>query len=202
MSKANGFSTCFAGREALLRGALRTLAGMTILALAGMARAATLDGTLITNVATATYGSVGSLTSPGTNPPYEISYAATQTVLVATPNIQLQKTSQPSIECSGGTITFCIWAVNNSSLTSAFDVVLQDRYPPLVAYVPGMTMWAGLTAGAIVNTNWGNGPGQHFAGEPPAGMDASLAAGYYLRWGISVIGPNKSALVCYKGQLL
>jgi hypothetical protein len=176
------------------------LMGGVFMVLSSRAMATTADGTLITNVATGTYGSVGTLGFFGAD--YAISYGATVTVLVATPSIALLKTSQPSIECSGGTITFCIWAVNTSTLTSAFNVYVQDRYPPLVGYVVGQQTWAAGTAGATIFTNWGNGPGQRFPGEPPAGMDASLAAGYYLRWAISMIGPGKSALMCYKAQLL
>jgi hypothetical protein len=171
---------------------------------ASRARAlATSDGTLITNVATATFGSMATLPTVGWGGVnFEVSYAATQTVLVATPTIALQKTSQPSIECSGGTITFCIWAVNLSTQTSAFNVYVQDRYPPLVGYVVGQQTWALGTVGGTIFTNWGNGPAQRFPGEPPAGMDAASAAGYYLRWTINTIGPGKSALMCYKAALL
>jgi len=189
----------------LLRGAraLRVaLAVVGVVAMVNTARATTSDGTLITNVATATFGSVGSLTAPWANAWYEISYAATQTVLVATPNVQLQKTSQPSIECSGGTITFCIWAVNTSSLTSAFNVYLQDKYPPLVSYVVGQTMWPGLTAGSAIWNNWCTTTPTltRNPGEPPAGLDAVNGA-YYLRWQITMLGPGKSALICYRAML-
>jgi len=201
MNIQDGPSTCPVVELRSLRGVVVAFAA-AVCGLATIANATTTDGTLITNVATATYGSVGSLTAPGANPWYEISYAATQTVLVATPNVQLQKTSQPSIECSGGTITFCIWAVNTSSLTSAFNVYLQDKYPPLVSYVVGQTLWPGLTAGSAIWNNWGTTTPTltRNPGEPPAGLD-SVNGAYYLRWQITILGPGKSALICYKAML-
>lgn len=164
---------------------------------AGTAMATTSDGTLITNVACSTYGSVGGCD-------FAVSYCATQTVLVATPSIQLQKTASPSIECSGGTVTFCIWAVNTSAMTSAFNVGLVDRLPDQMGYVNGgQTSWNGLTAGNTFFNDWGGEPFPYTRnpGEPPNGVTSSGSL-YYLRFVFGLIGPGKSALVCYKAQIL
>lgn len=179
---------------------------LAVFAMANPAKATTADGTLITNVATATYGSwaMGSPYPPLVGP-YEVSYGVTQTVLVATPTIALQKTAAPSIECSGGTVTFCIWAVNTSTLTSAFNVVLQDRLPDYVAYLTGQTQWPGGTAGGAINGGWGSGSfpiTYNWGGAEPVNGAVQSGGSYYLRWVVNMIGPNKSTLVCYRVQIL
>lgn len=172
--------------------------------LAGTASATTADGTLITNVACATFGTVATAGWPGSGQTLEVSYCATQTVLVATPSIALQKTASPSIECSGGTVTFCIWAVNTSAMTSAFNVGLVDRLPDQMGYVNGgQTSWNGLTVGNTFFNDWGGEPFPYTRnpGEPPNGVTSSGSL-YYLRFVFGLIGPGKSALVCYKAQIL
>ena len=189
-----------------LRGALRVVACALLgLLAAGRAHATTADGTLITNVACATFGTVATAGWPGSGQTLEVSYCATQVVLVATPSIALQKTAAPSIECSGGTITFCIWAVNTSSMTSAFDVVLQDRLPDYVAYLTGQNQWATGTAGGTITGGWGSGsfPITYFwGGAEPPNLSVQSGGTYYLRWVVNMIGPLKSAMVCYKVQIL
>ena len=168
------------------------------------ASATTADGTLITNVACATFGTVATAGWPGSGQTLEVSYCATQTVLVATPSIALQKTASPSIECSGGTVTFCIWAVNTSSLTSAFDVVLVDRLPDNVAYLTGQTLWGTGTAGGTIVNGYGAGGAlpTYTWGVEPANGGVQSGSLYYLRWVVNMIGPLKSAMVCYRVQIL
>ena len=189
-----------------LRSAARSLSvACAVLAIAHTAQATTADGTLITNVACATFGTVATAGWPGSGQTLEVSYCATQTVLVATPSIALQKTAAPSIECSGGTITFCIWAVNTSSLTSAFDVVLVDRLPDNVAYLTGQNQWATGTAGGTITYGYGAGgalPTYTWGNTEPANGGVQSGSLYYLRWVVNMIGPLKSAMVCYKVQIL
>jgi len=156
------------------------------------------DGTLITNVACATYGTVGGPMS------CELSatYCVTATVLVANPNIQVSKTASPTADCSGATVTFCIWVSNVSAMCSAFNVEVEDRISTSIAYVVGQANWVLGTAGATLTLGYGNtfGAGTYYwnVGEPVAGQTAT----YAVRWIVSMIGPGKSAMLCWKGQIL
>ena len=109
-------------------------------------------------------------------------------------------------------MTFCIWVVNTSPYTSAFNVVLRDvLYNELLAYVSGQSIWAGSTSGASICVgrgrdnagtevfDWTCGGASPCACEPPDGQTYP----YYLRWAINVIGPaGKSALICFKMRIL
>lgn len=160
------------------------------------ANAATAEGALITNIACATFMATDQTS-------FAASYCSTAVVFIVAPSVQVNKRANPSIECSGGTVTFCMYAYNNSNWTSAFNVTLNDRMPDGVSYIPGQNMWAGGTAGATVTQGWGGVvlPNMFWGSEPAIG---SISAGtyYYLRWVINVIGPRQSAMVCYRVQLL
>src|SRR5688500_17248493 len=67
----------------------------------GSAAAATADGTLITNVACATFSA-----NPAGTAGYAVSYCATATVLIRNPCIALQKIANPTVQASGGDVTF------------------------------------------------------------------------------------------------
>ena len=124
---------------------------------------------------------------------------------VASPNIQLVKTAAPSIECSGGTVTFCLWAVNMSSMTSAFNISLHDRLPDGMSYVPSQPNgWVAGTAGATFQYGFAKESFPQFLvwGSEPLLGDVSAGGQYYLRYVISMIGPGKSAVVCYKARIL
>ena len=156
--------------------------------------AGTAEGTLITNVACATYGAV----QP--NCDFVVSYCVTASVLVANPLIAANKSSNPTIECSGGTITFCIYVRNNSAYTSAFNILVSDILPQNISYINGgQANWAGGTAGAAITIGSGS-----FIPFTTAWVEAPAAqtSNYYLRWNISIMGPGKSALVCWKGNIL
>lgn len=174
------------------------VAGLVLALSPGVSRAATAEGTLITNVACETYAAVDGYQ-------FTASYCVTATVLVANPSVQCNKNATPSIECSGGTITFCIYAFNSSAFTSAFNVTLRDRMPDNMSYVTGQTLWPGNTAGATITQGWGSepfpGPIFIWGSEPPAGV-VSGSGYYYLRWVINMLGPRQSALICYKTRIL
>jgi len=178
--------------------------GMLVLGMAaGRASAATVDGTLITNVACMTYGSVTADCN------FTASYCATATVLVVNPNIQINKVGTPSIECSGSTVTFCIWVANVSAYTSAFNVHVIDIIPGssgVMSYVQsaGAGNWIAGTAGAALTMGYGSQPPwngfftQYWSAECPAGQTGP----YGIRWVISLIGPGKSAMLCWKASIL
>jgi len=177
-------------------------AGIMILLLlgAGSVRAATADGTLITNVACMTYGSIMS------NCNFTATYCVTATVLVVNPNIQINKSASPSIECSGSTVTFCIWVANASAYTSAFNVHVIDIIPGssgVMAYQQGQNNWITGTAGATVTLGYGMQPPwnaflNRYWAECPQGQSGP----YGIRWIVSLIGPGKSALLCWKASIL
>ena len=174
---------------------------MIMMLMARVAGAATADGTLITNVACMTYGSV----TVDCN--FTASYCVTATVLVVNPNIQINKSASPSIECSGSTVTFCIWVANASAYTSAFNVHVIDIIPGssgVMSYVQGQLNWVTGTAGGAVTLGYGSQPPwngflyQQWGVECPAGQTGP----YGIRWVVSLIGPGKSALLCWKASIL
>jgi len=182
---------------------------LTGLMSAGRVMAATSEGALLTNVATATFWSLqGTAHVPEWN--------GTAYVLVVSPSVQVRKTAVPWIECPGATITFCIYAVNESAYTSAFNVILNDRLPDLFAYIAGQDRWAGNTAGATIIPGYrGPGafdvycwPGVIHASCPDAApslgepLDGQIGPNYNVRWAIDVIGPGQSAMVCFKARIL
>jgi len=193
-------SACYAS------GASSALIGLLMVGLSGRGLGATAEGTLITNVASATYASAQAAA-------YGVSFATTAFVMVVNPAIAVQKTSAPTVACSGSTVTFCIWATNTSAMTSAFNVVVSDRMPDVFGYVlGGQSLWATGTAGATVTPGFSNvqgipqiycwpttvNPMCNASGEPLNGQGGP----YYIRWAISVIGPGKSAMACFKAYVL
>lgn len=186
---------------------MRGLVAGLVLAVAGSrAWGATAEGTLLTNVACATYGS-------GAGAGYAVSFCTTATVLVVNPSVGVQKTASPTVACSGSTVTFCIWATNTSAMTSAFNVTVSDRMPDVFGYVlGGQSTWVAGTAGAAVTPGFSNAVGLpqiycwpttvnpmcNASGEPLNGQGGP----YYIRWAITVIGPGKSAMACFKAVVL
>ncbi len=161
----------------------------------GGAWGSTADGTLITNVACATYGTAADTCN------LSATYCVTLTVLVTNPNVQINKSASPTVDCSGATVTFCIWVANTSIWTSAFQVMVEDRIPTSIAYVTGVVSWVTGTTGATLTQGYGNTgatPTYYWSGEPGAGQTAT----YAVRWIVSMIGPGKSAMMCWKGQIL
>lgn len=173
--------------------------GVALLAV-GAARGTTTSGTLITNMASSTYFQSQYFNTPL----YSVSYSPSAYVLVAGPDVQLQKVGTPTIACSGGTVTFCVWAANVSAYTSAFNVILEDKFPVGFSYINGQTLWpaasitkgymttAGVCPPSCVDT-WGV--------EPPTGQTA-IGGGLWLKWVVNELGPSKSAMMCFRMTLL
>lgn len=168
---------------------------------AGEALGMTADGALLTNLATGTYGSID-------NTGYAVSYGATALVLVVSPSISVRKTSNVTAMCSGETVTFCIWAVNNSALGSAFNVHVWDSVIPEGAYIQGQTTWAGGSGGTITTGYYhknGITTKNSWTMEPDAGTYTVAPATnnpFFLKWKVSLLGPAKSAMFCFKMVLL
>lgn len=183
------------------RAALAVLSLLT----AGPALATTSDGTLITNIACATFRDNGGAGK-------EISYCATSFVLVASPAVIMSKVASPTLMTSGGIVTFCISFSNTSAYASAFSLVITDRIPDNMHYYQPIAPRADTGSG-----NWGiegswssngaaaytdakdylgppNGPGPWVTTDWPA---TATSAGYYLRWTVEGLGPHESGYICY-----
>jgi len=128
-------------------------------------------------------------------------------VLVARPTIQLRKWAAPTVACSGQTVEFCIQAVNESLFTSAFNIVLTDRinmpFGSGYAYVglsltswfsdPVTTVSPGMRSGLF--------PFIYTAGEPPDNQGGDSTP-WELIWGLNMLGPGQSAIICYSVRIL
>lgn len=190
---------------------MRGLVVAAAVLVAGRGMGATPEGTLLTNVASATFWSV-----QGTY--YTPTFNVTATVLVVGPSVQIRKVGTPGMECPGATVTFCLWVMNASYYTSAFNVVLNDELPDLLAYLRGQTRWAGNTPGAVVTPGyrmpggftpycWPGIPAGFCDDEAPANSsgepkDGQVGPGLRVRWQINLLGPRQSAMICYKARIL
>lgn len=168
------------------------LFGSLSLAAAGRVSAMSADGALVTNVVTATYNGMGYVVGqPGST--YAVSYYASAYVLVSCPVIYVQKVATPTVQVTGGTVTFQLWVVNNSLGASAFNVSLVDALPVGMGYVaPSFSGW---DPSGTWYRSWGSAPGGPWTAnaEPPNGQLAPA----YLEWTANIVGPGKSALVTY-----
>ncbi len=156
-------------------------------------RAATVDGTIITNIACATYmGFAGGLG-------FKVSYCATQTVLVANPCINLYKSSNPTQQSAGGTVTFTLYVVNCSCTVSAWNVTVTDRLPDNMSYnnPPAPAFWNGGSGGTW-SPFMSSDNVTYAAGSPPAGQ----VTPYYLRFVLDRLGPCKSAMAQFTANIL
>jgi len=158
----------------------------------GEALAATADGTLITNVACATY-----MSASGQG--FTVSYCATQTVYVSSPCIALQKLANPTTQSSGGTVTFTIWTVNCSCTNSAFQINVTDRLPDNMTYSSNYTNWPGGPGTWTRFASSDNGAAMAWQLNGPANAQG---APYYLRYVLDLIGPCKSAFVQFTANVL
>ena len=167
---------------------------LTGLAAGGPALAATVDGTLITNIACATFQGFAGPQS------FSVSYCATRTVLVQNPCINLVKTSNPTQQSSGGTVTFTLYVVNCSCVVSAWNVQITDRLPDNVSWSDNWANWNGGSGGTWTpytssdNVTYG-------AGQPTIGQ-TSVGSPYYLRFVLDRLGPCKSAMAQFTANIL
>ena len=173
------------------------LAAFVLLAMGpGRTEAATADGTLITNVACATFSSAQTAGQG-----YAVSYCATATVLIQNPCVQLQKVANPTVQASGGSVTFTLWVVNCSATSSAWNVTVTDKMPDNTAYAGGTFLsWPGLSSGfswlpsySTNNTTWSGTPLQ-----PADGTVVPL----YLRYVLEALGPSRSAFARFSVEIL
>lgn len=173
---------------------LATIGCLSLVAGGRSASAATTDGTLITNVACGTF-----LSASGVG--FAISYCCTANVLVANPCVALQKRATPTVQSSGGVVTFELIISNCSTSSSSFNIMVTDRLPDNMAFFAGAGTggWysgAGLPAqsahksGDNVNwtANWPLAPGNL----PPL----------YLRWTFQFLPPGASAGVTFQATVL
>lgn len=168
------------------------VAGVSLLGVGREACAATADGTLITNVASATFNTA-SLS------PYAVSYNATATVIIQNPCVTLIKTPDVTIQAAGGKVTYTLWVVNCSPVTSAFNITVTDKLPDNVAYDGPQGQWNGLGGGIWQRTSSSTGgSGTYGTGLPPAGQ----VTPYYLRFAIGALGPLQSAFIAYSVAIL
>ena len=152
--------------------------------------AATADGTLITNVATATF-------STPTGGPFAVTFGATATVIVLSPCVALQKVADTTVQAAGGTVTYTLWVVNCSAAMSAFNILVTDKLPDNMAYdAPRGTFGNGGAWSSFESAT--GGPTTYVAGTPPAGQ----VTPYYLRFLLDILGPSKSAYVKYSAVIL
>ena len=175
-------------------------ATMGLLVLVGAApgaQAATTDGTLITNVACGSFQSSSGMQ-------FWVSYCATATVIVSNPCVSLVKRATPTVQSSGGTVTFELLAINCSCSNSSFNIIITDRLPDNMAYVGATTpfyTWYG--AGGVPNPTWYQGGSLAYAG--PYGPNlpgVGQPAPYYLRFSLDFIGPCRSAGVAFIATVL
>jgi len=165
---------------------LALIIGLAVCPSAG--RAATAYGTLITNVATIT------MTSGSPDfVRFEMSFNMTCSVLIVSPaSVRVGKDVSPTIELSGGTLTYTIWFVNNSAMASSFNIVATDPLPANVSYDAARGSWDGNSGGAW-SSKYSSDNILYFAGQPATGQSAPC----YLRFTLSQLGPARSAFMSY-----
>ncbi|MEK7477646.1 MAG: hypothetical protein AAB152_18660 [Candidatus Coatesbacteria bacterium] len=158
---------------------------------AGPASAMVADGTMITNVACITY-----MSSIGMG--FSVSFCMTSTALILPPPcITAQKIVTPSLQASGGLMTFRIWVINCSCFSSAFNITMTDRLPDNVTMGTNQAPWNGGSGGSWYaasgsnNTTWAVNPPLVGQGVP-----------YYLRYVLDQLGPCRSAFASFTVSVL
>lgn len=175
---------------------------LAALAMPRGAQALTADGALMTNSAWATFSGAAGLAVW-----YRTSYLASASVLVCNPVVAYRKTATPTMVAPTNTVTFTLCAINSSVTTSAFNLVLMDRLPDNMGYIPP---WDGgwSTGGGTWLASYATGLTATFCTpncQPGLGVNNTMAGAggaYYLRWVVNVTGPGKSACVTYQASVL
>jgi len=165
---------------------------MASLGVAGSTNAATADGTLVTNVATATFATASTMG-------FAVSYGASAYVLIANPCVSLLKVPNVTVQSAGGTVTYTLWVVNCSPTTSAFNVTVTDKLPDNVAYDAARGNWNGGSWGTLSTWTSATGVPTAYANVPPA---AGQVTPFYMRYLLDQLGPNRSAFLSYSVVIL
>ena len=154
--------------------------------------AMTADGALMTNTAFATFSGIA-----GQAVSYRTSYLASSNVLICNPLIGYIKTATPTMAAPTATVTFTVCTINNSTTTSAFNVVLTDQIPGNMGSIAEVSKWP---AGTITTTYAAALAGPWTAGFPSVVGQTSS----FLRWTVGQInvGPGRSACITYTASVL
>ena len=187
----------------MTKGALMLAAGVLwLLVPARPAHAMTADGALITNVASGTYETTGGVAS-------EFDYNVTAFVLVATPQMILQKTGTPTMQAPGGLVTFCLTFSNQSAYTSAFNFVITDAVPDNMRFY--QETFTNHPAGGTIVPTWSDDAGATWndavgvapiGGTPGRYPFSCCAVDVILRWSVDMVGIQQSGYVCYTTSIL
>lgn len=170
------------------------VAGLLALCAGGASAAATSDGALITNIASATFQGAG-------NPRgFVVTYNSTATVLVQNPRIMLSKIATPTMQAPGGDVTFRVCVQNMSADVSAFNVTVTDAIPAGFAFQLGGVFGAspGVWPNTWVITNANGVAGPWLANWPGVGQQPA----WFMRWTLPVVGQNKSGCVEFTARVL
>lgn len=166
------------------------------------AHAVTVDGTLITNVASATYKTTGGV-------PVEFDFNVTAFVLVGTPQMMIQKTGTPTMQAPGGLVTFCLTFSNQSAYGGALNFVLTDAIPDNMRFY--QELFTNAPAGGTIVPSWSDDGGatwEDTAGVPPNGggpgryPNAGWPFDVILRWTVDLVDTQQSGYVCYTASIL
>lgn len=167
------------------------IGGLCLLTLGrGALAASATDGTLITNVASASYQSAAGLQ-------FWVTYNATQWVLVSNPCVALTKRATPTQQSSGGVVTFELCVINCSSSASSFNINVYDRLPDWMGTIEA-TVFSQWPASPVW-TPWNNSA---YAGAYNAGLPASQAAPWYLRFNLTMLGIGQSSCMTWRASVL
>ena len=180
-------------RGARLAIAMPLLAAL-LAAFAGGASAATTDGTLITNIASATFQ------GPGNSRGFIMTYCSSAYVLVQNPAIMLFKTANPTMQAPGGDVTFRSCVRNTATDMSAFNVSVTDAIPAGFQFQLGGATGSspGVWPNTWVITNANGLAGPWLANWPGIGQQPA----WFMRWTIPVLGPNSSGCVEFNARVL
>jgi hypothetical protein len=184
--------------------------GAAALLLAGgrEAGATTVDGTMVTNVACATYNSISGIR-------YNVSYCATATFMVISPCVDMWKWVDDGaawhewpaagsgtwipMQASGCDVTYAIGIWECSDWTSSFNFTITDQVPINSAFATDVDEFNGN-----MGVNWThsfnyNGAPPWNNGTPNGGQGGPL----YLRWVLrGPFGLDRSAYVRYAVRIL
>lgn len=163
---------------------------------AGLARATTARGSLVTNIVSATFGSIGGGT-------FAVTYAVTTTFVVDGPDLWFWKMADPWVQMPGGCVRFRLWVWNYSPIMTAYNITISDMIPENMIYktysFPAADHeWNGGTGGTWFFGHSANVNGPWAAGEPPDGQGVN----YYMKWVLTQLGVTQSAYVEFEACVL